>query len=75
MFLQRSANAFFNITEQLIREKTVQHSGQNGRFVDIVKDVVNLAPIRFIASYLVRIHFAFLFELLGLTYSCVDPLL
>lgn len=54
--MQQHGRILFKITEDLVREKTIEHSGQMGRFVDVVKDVINLVPVRFISKYLVRVN-------------------
>lgn len=43
---------FAHFTETLLKEKSVEHAGSQLRTVDIVKDVINLLPVYFIASEL-----------------------
>jgi hypothetical protein len=37
----------------LIEEKSIQHAGSHGRFVDIVQDVINLLPVHWISEQIV----------------------
>jgi len=41
----------------LIREKSVKHIGSALKYVDIVKDVINLLPVYWLADEIVRRHF------------------
>ena len=43
---------FAQLTEKLLNEKSVEHAGTQLRTVDIVKDVINLVPVYFIANEL-----------------------
>jgi linoleate 10R-lipoxygenase len=43
------------MTSALIKEKSVNHIGSTAKYVDIVKDVINLVPIHWIANEIVRL--------------------
>jgi hypothetical protein len=44
---------FVKTTEELIAERSVDHVGSTARYVDIVKDVINVLPVRYISGMLV----------------------
>jgi len=46
-------HCFQYTTSLLIKEKSVKHVGSNVKYVDIVKDVINLLPIYWIADEIV----------------------
>jgi hypothetical protein len=54
---------FRDITGALIKEKSVTHAGSTLMHVDIVKDVINLLPIYWIADKLVRLYLSRVFSL------------
>jgi hypothetical protein len=47
------AEYFRKETEALITEKSIRHVGDNSRYVDIVEDVINLVPVRWISEKIV----------------------
>jgi len=49
---KRSAEFFVKTTEELITERSVDHVGSTARYVDIVKDVINVLPVRYISGML-----------------------
>jgi linoleate 10R-lipoxygenase len=48
--IQRWRSSFFRITGNLIKDKSVNHVGSSAKYVDIVKDVINLLPVHWIAD-------------------------
>lgn len=48
------AKLYGDITEQLIKEKSVSLVGQASRSIDIVQNVLNLVPVHWIAHHVVR---------------------
>ncbi|THH03822.1 hypothetical protein EW145_g5979 [Phellinidium pouzarii] len=49
---ERYSDLFGHVTQKLIETKSVKHPGSALKYVDIVKDVINLVPIYFIATEL-----------------------
>jgi linoleate 10R-lipoxygenase len=49
------AEYFREEVEALIAEKTIRYAGDNSRYVDVVGDVINLAPVRWISEKIVSI--------------------
>jgi linoleate 10R-lipoxygenase len=47
----------------LIREKSIKHVGSALKYVDIVKDVINLLPVYWLADEIVRRHFGLILSL------------
>ena len=54
--LRSYKDSFAKIVEELIKVKSVEHVGMKGRFVDVVKDVINLLPVYFISTQLVSVY-------------------
>ncbi|KAH8108998.1 heme peroxidase [Phellopilus nigrolimitatus] len=48
----RYSNLFGHITEKLLEEKSVAHPGSPLKYVDIIKNVINLVPVYFISTEL-----------------------
>jgi hypothetical protein len=59
-------HCFQYTTNLLIKEKSVNHVGSTLKYVDIVKDVINLLPIYWIAEEIVSRKFV---QMLSLTMS------
>jgi linoleate 10R-lipoxygenase len=47
------AEYFREEVEALITEKAIRHDGDNSRYVDVVGDVINLVPVRWISENIV----------------------
>jgi hypothetical protein len=47
------AEYFRKELEALITEKAIRHAGDNSRYVDIVGDVINLLPVRWVSEKIV----------------------
>ena len=58
--IEQWAQSFKAITEYLIQSKSIDRVGNNTRYVDVVRDVINLVPVYWIANEIVR-----MFSLLG----------
>ena len=54
--LRSYKDSFAKIVEELIKVKSVEHVGMKGRFVDVVKDVINLLPVYFVSTQLVSVY-------------------
>jgi linoleate 10R-lipoxygenase len=52
--LQKWSNTVEEITMQLLESKTINAISATTKYIDIVKDVVNLVPVYFIANEIVR---------------------
>ncbi|KAL0563971.1 hypothetical protein V5O48_018086 [Marasmius crinis-equi] len=52
------ADFFVSLTEDLIREREIKHVGTNIRSVDIVKDVLNVLPVRWVCHHIMGLHIA-----------------
>ncbi|KAL0576476.1 hypothetical protein V5O48_005487, partial [Marasmius crinis-equi] len=52
------ANFFVSLTESLIRQRGINHVGTNIRSVDIVKDVLNALPVRWVCHQIIGLHIA-----------------
>ena len=61
--IQTWVQYFRDITGTLIKEKSITHASSTLTYVDIVKDVINLLPIYWIADKLVRLHLSRVFSL------------
>jgi linoleate 10R-lipoxygenase len=55
--LQKWRGSFSRMTSSLIKEKSVTHVGSTAKYVDIVKDVINLVPVHWIANEIVCVLF------------------
>jgi len=44
------STSFQQITERLISEKSVSHQGYSGMYLDVVRDVINFAPVHWIST-------------------------
>jgi hypothetical protein len=54
--LAKWADDFARTTKELIEERSVYNPSWKTRHVDIIQDVINLVPIHFLASEIVRSH-------------------
>jgi linoleate 10R-lipoxygenase len=52
--LQRWGDAFSQTTLDLLKSRAIDNPSWKTRHVDVVRDVINLVPIRFLATEIVR---------------------
>lgn len=57
------SRSFREITSRLISKKSVARAGPAPPYFDVVRDVINLAPVYWIAEDIVRIVFTLMFYL------------
>lgn len=59
-----TAHTFADTTRRLIKNKVFEKIGTKDRYVDIIKDVINLLPIHWLSQEVVRIV-SYLCDILG----------
>jgi linoleate 10R-lipoxygenase len=53
--LKKWSSSFSTLTQRLLKEKEIKQAGSAVRYVDVVKDVINLVPVHWIANEVVSI--------------------
>ena len=52
--VSKTVQSLANSTALLISQKSLGYSGSKGKYVDVVNDIINLAPVHWIANEIVR---------------------
>lgn len=55
--MHKWTQSFKEITQYLIKAKAIDRVGSQMRFVDVVRDVINLVPVYWISNETVRSEF------------------